>query len=96
MAKKRKSKTAVCDHCQQPVTGADLLYIVRSEVWAEAGMKGRDGGHLHLACIEERLGRKMRPVVDLLVWVFDKTPNGWNCRISPDYVNSPEFQNQKR
>ena len=66
-------------------------------VWAEAGMTGWDGGHLHLACIEERTGRKMRPVVDLLVWVFDKTPNGgWQCRMSPDYVTSPEFQNQKR
>ncbi len=59
-------------------------------------MTGRDGGHLYLACIEERTGRTMGQVVDLPVWVFDKPPNGWQCRISPDCVNSTEFQNQKR
>ncbi len=98
MAKKRKGKSAVCHHCQQPVTEApDLFYIVRSEVWSEAGMKGWDGGHLHLACIEERTGRKMRPNLDLLVWVVGKNPDGsWRAAASPDYVNSPEFQNRKR
>ena len=92
---KKRNRSPICHHCQKPLSDADLLYIVRSEVWTEAGMKGWDGGHLHLACIEERLGRQMKPESDLLVWVVGRMPDGsWKAGASRDYLTSPEFLNR--
>jgi hypothetical protein len=42
-------------------------YMIRNEVWEEAGMRARKGredleggrGRLHLTCLEKRLGRKV-------------------------------------
>ena len=92
---KKKNKSPICHHCQKPLSDADLFYIVRSEVWAEAGMNGWDGGHLHLACIEERLGRQMKPESDLLVWVVGRMDDGsWKMGASRDYLTSPEYLNR--
>ena len=92
---KKKNKSPICHHCQKPLSDADLFYIVRSEVWAEAGMNGWDGGHLHLACIEERLGRQMKPEIDLLVWVIGRMANGdLTAKASRDYLTSPEYLNR--
>ena len=42
------------------------LYIVRGEVWAEAGMDGWDAGFLCTRHIQKRLGRRMGTGKDLL------------------------------
>jgi hypothetical protein len=33
-------------------------YVVRDEIWSEAGLNGWDSGHLCTSCLERRLGRK--------------------------------------
>lgn len=48
---------ATCHDCGKPVLYREH-WITRPEVWAESGMKP-NGGCLHQACLEERLGRKL-------------------------------------
>lgn len=58
-----------CKDCGKPILRRED-YLVRPEIWAEAGM-GSDyygTGFLHQTCLEKRLGRALVPD-DLMVWV---------------------------
>ena len=43
------------------------LYVLRSQIWLDAGLDGRDPGFLCAPCIEKRLGRQLQKK-DLLAW----------------------------
>jgi hypothetical protein len=47
-----------CLHCGNPCDLRDS-YLVRDSVWANAVRPGWKSGFLHLACLEERLGREV-------------------------------------
>lgn len=84
----------------QPCTdcGTDCridTYIVRTEVWAEAGMDGWDAGFLCTRHIQKRLGRRLRKGKDLLLWTTSpKGKRRWNgvfLDYHPDYFTRPEW-----
>jgi hypothetical protein len=79
-----------CADCGRPCHRLDT-YIVRSEIWREAGMGPIvfGSGFLHRECLEARIGRKLTED-DLLAW---QESDGKNVQINyhPDYLNSPEF-----
>lgn len=85
-----KQKMGVCVECGQACLVQDD-YIVRSEIWHEAGMKYWDSGYLHRPCLEKRIGRTLRPA-ELLVWFkHEKKPGKCIFTASSDYLTSPEF-----
>jgi hypothetical protein len=47
-----------CVDCKEPCLIRDE-YIVRPEVWEQAGMKGWTAGFLHQGCLAKRLGRDL-------------------------------------
>jgi hypothetical protein len=86
-----KSRFPICVDCRNPCF-AHHHFVVRSAVWAEAGMNGWATGYLHQTCLEKRLGRKLKKRDELLVW-FDKRKRGGGCifALSPDYLTSAEY-----
>ena len=57
---------AICHACRLPIAWREN-YIVRPEVWANAGVPP-NGGYLHLACLETRIGRKLETADFLVVF----------------------------
>jgi hypothetical protein len=88
-SKKRNPPMGTCVHCKKPCFLRDT-FIVKGEVWKEAGMGGWNGGYLHLDCLNERIGRELKGG-ELLVW----NVGGNTFRCHPDYMASPEYQEHK-
>jgi len=65
---KRPRKNVRCTDCGKPLCLFEE-YIVRGEIWLEAGMGCWDSGFLHQSCLEARLGRKLKEDDFLLRYV---------------------------
>jgi hypothetical protein len=79
-----------CKECGQPVSVEGQLYQVRDETWSAAGMRGWASGLLHMACLEKRLGRKLREEELLTRFVRFLNENGDRFRgqVRPEYLES--------
>ena len=77
-----------CVDCDRPLYWSDD-YIVRGEIWEQAGMKW-DSGYLHQSCLEARLGRKLKRA-DFLMKFVRYTRSGAQVETHPDFPLSPEF-----
>src|SRR5207249_3730826 len=61
-------------------------YIVRDEVWAEAGMDGWDSGYLCMSCLMRRLKRDLVTGKDLLCWPLSATNRALRMRATVEYT----------
>jgi len=90
------SKRAPCKDCgkdTEPVNkhGEPLFkqwdsYVVRDEVWAEAGMVGWDSGYLCTSCLSKRLGRELIMGRDYLARSVGVNADGLVMEYVPDYL----------
>src|SRR5215472_9219956 len=93
-------KRAPCKDCgkdTQPETrdGRPLYkkwdyYLVRDEVWSEAGMAGWGSGYLCTPCLSKRLGRTPTHA-DYLVRQVGATNKGLEMDAHPDYLKHPSY-----
>ena len=81
-------KDVKCQDCDRPFYESDD-YIVRGEIWGEAGMR-YDSGYLHQSCLEARLGRKLKHK-DFLLRFVRYHRKGVEMWAHDDYGTSPEF-----
>ena len=89
-------KKAPCNDCgkdTQPETkvGRPLFkkydtYIVRFEVWSQAGMDGWASGFLCTPCLSKRLGRELT-VADYLCRPIRANSEGVEMEAHPDYLD---------
>jgi hypothetical protein len=49
-----------CLDCGQDTEGLNEYYMVYDHVWAQAGLSP-DGGNLCVGCLEQGIGRQLRP-----------------------------------
>jgi hypothetical protein len=92
--KKRKhfGVEGMCSECGKPCFFPHDSYIVRGEIWREAGMGTWDTGFLHQYCLEARIGRKLTRD-DLLFWYVKSNKDGSAVmNAHPDYLSSPEYR----
>jgi hypothetical protein len=80
-----KQVSHACIHCRKACRFPSDLFIVRSSTWQEAGLVW-DSGHIHLKCLETKLGRKVSQD-EMLVWHVKGDTFGCHA----DYLKSPEF-----
>ncbi|QDS88764.1 hypothetical protein EC9_29580 [Rosistilla ulvae] len=83
MTRKKKKKLsaqqmAICHNCSLSISWREN-HVVRPEVWAAAGMLPSDG-HLHRACLETRLRRKLE-LADILVMYVGENSEGIKMRV---------------
>jgi hypothetical protein len=64
------------------------VYILRDEVWAEAGMKGWNSGYLCTPCLSKRLGRTPANA-DYLARAVGVTDAGIEFEAVQDYLKHP-------
>jgi hypothetical protein len=69
-------------------------YIVRDEVWREAGMKGWKGGYLCTRCLRKRLGRRLTDA-DYLIRKVGTTDEGLRVKSHPDYLKHHSVKRDK-
>lgn len=60
-------------------------YIVRDEVWREAGMDGYSSGFLCTPCLQKRLGRDLTDD-DFLMRTVRATNSGLHSKAKPEYI----------
>jgi hypothetical protein len=80
--KKRVSQQimALCHDCKLPIFRKED-FIVRPEVW-EAAKMSPEGGCLHQACLENRIGRKLETIDFLVVYGGEsKTDTGMKLKV---------------
>jgi hypothetical protein len=87
---KKKHVEGICAECGKPCLIPKDFYIVRGEIWCEAGMGTWVTGFLHQHCLEARIGRKLTRD-DLLVLYVKSNRKGDVFTSHPDYLSSPEF-----
>ena len=80
-----------CSECGKLCLIPKDVYIVRGEIWREAGMAGWNSGCLHQRCLEKRIGRRLTPN-DLLVRYVKSNRKGDVVEAHPDYRSSPEYR----
>ncbi len=51
-------KHSRCLECSEPTLG-DEPYMAQDEIWRLATRQSNGKGHLHVACLEKRIGRKL-------------------------------------
>jgi hypothetical protein len=97
-------KPSPCKDCGKDTTPFDRRgkplferfdhYIVRDEIWAEAGMNGWDSGYLCTRCLERRLGRKLVNA-DYLARPTGSNSKGLKTKAHPDYHQHPSVKAQR-
>lgn len=60
-------------------------YIVRDEIWSQAGMAGLGSGYLCTSCLSKRLGRGLTDA-DYVARAVAITNKGLQFVASPDYL----------
>jgi hypothetical protein len=88
---KKKRVEGRCSECGKLCLIPNDVYIVRGEIWREAGMADWDSGYLHQRCLEARIGRKLMQD-DLLVRYVKSNRKGDVFSCHPDYLWSPEYR----
>ena len=90
--------TSPCNDCGKDTTPCDRrgnalfrrfdYYIVRDEIWRDAGMNDWASGHLCTPCLERRLGRKLVDA-DYLARAAGANKKGLRVECHPDYLRHP-------
>ncbi len=72
------------------------MYILRDDLWAEAGMDGWASGFLCTPCLEKRLDRKLRQE-DYLSWPVGVDEQGrWSWAAKREYVEKVVREDRER
>ena len=83
--------TAPFDGHGNPIWEKFDHYVVRDEVWKQAGMNGWESGYLCRPCLERRLGRKLAKA-DYLVRVIEVKKDGLVTFYHDDYLRHPSIR----